>query len=71
MFTGNTFEHGAGDLGFTSSFSVALTDLTRNDAVLIQGFEFGVVPAAAVPEPSSALLLGFGGIASLLRRRRR
>ena len=67
--TGNTFEHGAGALGFTNSFDLALTDLTANEAVVIQGFEFGVVPAN-VPEPSAIALLSIAGIGLLVRRRK-
>ncbi|MDB4766050.1 PEP-CTERM sorting domain-containing protein [bacterium] len=66
--TGNTFLH-AGALTFTNSFTVALTDLNDNQPVVIQGFEFAVV--SPVPEPSSASLLGFVGLATLVRRRKR
>ena len=62
--TGNTFEHGAGNLTFTTSFDVALTG-PANDAIVIQGFDFVVVP-----EPSSTALLGLGGLALILRRRK-
>ena len=66
--TGNTFAHGAGNLAVSNnSFDLALTDLNRNDAVVIQGFEFAVVP---IPEPSSTALLGLGGLAMILRRRK-
>ena len=69
--TENTFAHSAGDLTFTNSFDLAQTDLTRNDAVQIQGLQFRVVPAApAVPEPSSALaLLSLLGVVVCKRRR--
>ena len=65
--TGNTFAHGAGNLDVTTPdfFDVALTDLTENNAVVIQGFGFEVVP-----EPSSTALLGLGGLAMILRRRK-
>ena len=62
--TGNTFRH-FGTLDFASSFQVAQTDLTRNDAVLIQGFEFTVIP-----EPSTSLMV-LGGFGLLLIRKRR
>ena len=66
--TENTFAHSAGDLTFTNSFDLALTDLTRNDAIQIQGLQFRVVPA--VPEPSSALaLLSLLGVVVCKRRR--
>ena len=67
--TGNTFAHGAGDLDVTNTnfFDLALTDLTANEAVVIQGFGFEVV---SVPEPSSTALLGLGGLAMILRRRK-
>ena len=62
--TGNTFEHSAGDLAFTSFFDVQVTP-PDNNAVVIQGFEFAVVP-----EPSSTALLGLCGLALLGRRKR-
>ena len=70
--TGNTFAHGAGNLDVLDPtngnfFDLALTDLAANEAVLIQGFEFAVVP---IPEPSSTALLGLGGLAMILRRRK-
>lgn len=40
--TGNTFAHSANSLTFTDSIDIQLTDLTANDAVVIQGFEFSV-----------------------------
>ncbi|MGJ8726354.1 MAG: PEP-CTERM sorting domain-containing protein [Roseibacillus sp.] len=63
--TGNTFTHSAGGLGFTNSFTLSQTNLTRNDAVVIQGFEFAVVP-----EPSTFGLLGLSVLGLGLRRRR-
>ena len=65
--TGNTFAHGAGDLAVSNNsfFDLALTDLNANEAVLIQGFQFAVIP-----EPSSTALLGLGGLAMILRRRK-
>lgn len=66
--TGNTFAHDAGNLDFASSFTLVQSDLAANNAVVIQGFEFAVIP---VPEPSTSLLLGIGGISALLGRRKR
>jgi hypothetical protein len=63
--TGNTYSHPAGNLDFTTSFTLAQTNLTANDAVVIQGFEFAVVP-----EPSSSLMV-LGGLGLLLIRKRR
>ncbi|MGJ8671797.1 PEP-CTERM sorting domain-containing protein [Rubritalea sp.] len=64
--TGNTFSHaGSSNLSFTNSFDVRLTDLTANNAVVIQGVELVVVP-----EPSTSLLV-LGGLGTLLIRRRR
>lgn len=63
--TQNTFSHAVGTFAFTNSFDLALTDLTRNDAIVIQGFDFVVVP-----EPSSTALLGLGSLALILRRRK-
>ncbi|MDB2686019.1 PEP-CTERM sorting domain-containing protein [Mariniblastus sp.] len=66
--TGNTFAHGGLSVP-TTTFTIAQTDLDANNAVTIQGFQFDVV--SAVPEPSSALVLGFGSLALLARRRKR
>ena len=63
--TGNTFSHDAGNLDFTDSFSVALTDLNANQAIVVQGFEFAVVP-----EPATSLML-LGGLSLLFVRKRR
>ena len=65
--TGNTFAHApdGGDIAFTSSFDVRLTDLSDNQAIVIQGFEFNVVP-----EPSSFALVVVALGAGVLRRRR-
>ena len=68
--TGNTFSHSAGNLAFTNSFTLALDDLTANNAVTIQGFEFEVIPAPAVPEPTAVSFLGLCGLAGLMRRRK-
>ena len=71
--TGNTFEHLVGTgLGFTNSFDLQLTDLTANQAITTQGFNFSVVPpaVAAIPEPSSLAFLGLGAIGLVARRRR-
>ena len=74
--TGNTFAHSAGNLAFTNSFTLALDDLTANNAITVQGFEFEVipapvVPAPAVPEPTAFGFLGLCGLAGLMRRRKR
>ena len=65
--TGNTFAHApdGGDIAFTSSFDVRLTDLGANNAIVIQGFEFNVIP-----EPSSFVLVVAALGAGVLRRRR-
>ena len=65
--TGNTFAHApdGGDIAFTSSFDVRLTDLGANQAIVIQGFEFNVIP-----EPSSFVLVVAALGAGVLRRRR-
>ena len=68
--TGNTFSHSAGNLAFTNSFTLALDDLTANNAVTIQGFEFEVIPAPGVPEPTAVSFLGLCGLAGLMRRRK-
>ena len=68
--TGNTFAHSAGNLAFTNSFTLAQDDLTANNAVTIQGFEFEVIPAPAVPEPTAVGFLGLCGLAGLMRRRK-
>ena len=68
--TGNTFAHSAGNLAFTNSFTLALDDLTANNAVTIQGFEFEVIPAPGVPEPTAVGFLGLCGLAGLMRRRK-
>ncbi|MGJ8644810.1 MAG: PEP-CTERM sorting domain-containing protein [Luteolibacter sp.] len=62
--TGNTFEH-LGTLAFTSSFDLRLTDLGANEAVVIQGFDFVVVP-----EPSTSFW-ALGGLSLVIVRRRR
>lgn len=68
--TGNTFSHSAGNLAFTNSFTLVLDDLTANNAVTIQGFEFEVIPAPPVPEPTAVSFLGLCGLAGLMRRRK-
>ncbi|BDS08952.1 hypothetical protein NT6N_39920 [Oceaniferula spumae] len=62
--TGNTFSFSDGDLAFTDSFTIQIND-AANNAFVVQGFEFAVVP-----EPSTSALVGLGGLALLLRRRR-
>ena len=65
--TGNTFAHApdGGDIAFGTFFDVQLTNLNANDAIVIQGFEFNVVP-----EPSSFALVVVALGAGVLRRRR-
>lgn len=52
------------NLSFTSSDQFELTYVSGN------GMSFDSVTITAVPEPSSAILLGFGGLALLSRRKR-
>lgn len=65
--TGNTFAHAAasGDIAFGTFFDVQLTNLNANDAIVIQGFEFDVIP-----EPSSFALVVVALGAGVLRHRR-
>lgn len=51
------FAHG--DVPLAGTFSESISSLSAS----------GVIAFEAVPEPSSALLIGFGGVALLLRRR--
>ena len=50
-----------------SVVAIRLDDFKNNDAMRIDNF---LITATPIPEPSSSALLGFSGIALLLRRRR-
>ena len=51
---------------FTNSLDI---QLSNTQAAAVQGLEI-VVNTSAVPEPTSATLLGLGGLGLVLRRRR-
>ena len=65
--TGNTFGHAA-NVTFTNFLDIQLSD-NNAQAAVVQGFRIDV-NTTAVPEPSSAVLLGLGGLGLVLRRRR-
>lgn len=60
--------------GFTSTSAIetiTLTKTTVNDGNDNWAFdEFNVISTAAIPEPSSIVLLGLGGLALIMRRRK-
>ena len=66
--TGNTFGHAA-NVTFADFLDIQLS-ANNAQAAVVQGFRIDVNTTVAVPEPTSAVLLGLGGLGLVLRRRR-
>lgn len=75
IFFGDDNEKAGNDLVFTTGGTVSGDDLSvrisiANSSIAWAGFDNVTLDAEAVPEPSSAALLGLGGLALILRRRK-
>ncbi len=68
MATNNSFTFTAG--AATETLSVAFNHTNGNTLTGFNSTNFKVTPVNPVPEPSSAALLGLGGLALILRRRK-
>lgn len=77
-WSGGLFDYQSASLADDSTFSFSGTDwdINYNDTdagtnYTSTGLNYVTITAAAVPEPSTIALLGLGGLALVLRRRRR